>query len=556
MSETTRGPDEAPRTPEEGAIPAAVIREPGRRSLQFVWIVPILALAIGAWLLGKSVWQQGPTITLQFKSAEGIEANKTRIRHKSVDIGVVKRVQLSDDTKAVMVTAELERHSADAFLAEDTRFWVVRPRIAGGQISGLGTLLAGSYIGADPGKSASEKRSFVGLESPPAITSDVPGRAFLLRADDLGSLDINSPVNFRGVLAGRVISAEVQADGKQVLVGIFMHAPFDKMVNAETRFWNASGIDLTLDANGVKLQTQSLIPLLLGGLSFETPPEAATLPPAAADTQFTLWDNRAEAMRPRETTIETFVIKFTQSVRGLAVGAPVDFRGINAGEVKGIYLEFDPEAVRFLQVVEIHLYPDRLRSRYRAGANRPNPELTPAQRIQRFVDRGFRAQLKSANLLTGQLLVALDFFPKAPKVKMDLAQTPPEIPSIPGGLGELQEQITSIVTKLDKVPFEAIAADLRRALTTLDSTLKKADTLMGQLSTDVAPELRATLEQAKKTMRSAEGMLSTDSPLQGDLRETLVEVTKAAESMRALTDYLERHPQSLIWGKKQPGEKK
>ena len=531
-------------------------RKPTQRSLQFVWIVPIVALVIGAWLLAKSVWQQGPTITIQFKSAEGIEANKTRIRHKSVDIGTVKRVQLSDDTKAVMVTAELDRHSSEAFLAEDTRFWVVRPRIAGGQISGLGTLLAGSYIGADPGKSANERQSFVGLESPPAITSDVPGRAFVLRADDLGSLDINSPVYFRGLVAGRVISTEIQPDGKQVVIGIFMHAPFDKMVNTETRFWNASGIDLTLDANGVKLQTQSLIPLLLGGLAFETPAESTGLAPAAADSQFALWDTRAEAMKPRETTIETFVIRFTQSVRGLAVGAPVDFRGINAGEVKGIYLEFDPEAVRFLQVVEIHLYPDRLRSRHRDAAKRPLPGLTPAQRIQRFVERGFRAQLKSANLLTGQLLVALDFFPKAPKAKMDLAQSPPEIPSIPGGLGELQEQITSIVTKLDKVPFEAIAADLRRALTTLDATLKKADTLMGQLSTDIAPELRAALEQARKTMKSAEGMLSTDSPLQGDLRETLIEVTKAAESMRALTDYLERNPQSLIWGKKKPGEDK
>ena len=547
MSDTPRIPD--------GDVPEAVARKPSRRSFQLVWVIPFLALLIGAWIGGKALLQHGPTITLQFKSAEGIEANKTRIRHKSVDIGTVKSVQLSEDTKAVIVTAELERHSSDDFLREDTRFWVVRPRIAGGQISGLGTLLAGSFIGADPGKSQTEKRAFVGLESPPPITSDVPGRRFVLRAGEAGSLDVNSPVYFRGVLAGRVISVEVPADGKQVVVGVFVHEPFDKLVSAETRFWNASGVDLTLDANGVKLQTQSLIPLLFGGLSFETPPEYAALPAAAADTQYALWDNRVEAMRPRETTIETFVIKFTQSVRGLAVGAPVDFRGINAGEVRGIYLEFDPEAVRFLQVVEIHLYPDRLRSRYRDNARRPSPELTPAQRVQRFVDRGFRAQLKSANLLTGQLYVALDFFPKASKAKMDLAQTPPEIPSIPGGLGELQEQITSIVSKVEKIPFEAIAGDLRRALATLDSTLKKADTLMGQLSSDIAPEIRTTLEQARKTLRSAEGMLSTESPLQGDLRETLVEVTKAAESMRALTDYLERNPQSLIWGKKQ-GDKK
>lgn len=539
---------ETPRAhPEDVAVPEAVARSRGPRSFQLVWLIPILALAIGAWIAAKAVWERGPTITIEFKTAEGIEANKTRIRHKAVDIGTVTRVTLAEGNKAVLVTAELERDAGRSFLAEDTRFWVVRPRIAGGQISGLGTLLAGSYIGADPGQSATERREFTGLETPPPITSDVPGRRFMLRSEELGALDNNSPVYYRGVLAGRVISIEVPPDGKQVMVGVFVHEPFDKLVSTQTRFWNASGVDLTIDANGLKLQTTSLIPLLLGGIAFEAPPESGAAPRAEENATFFLWGGKADAMRPRETTVETFVIKFTQSVRGLAVGAPVDFRGINAGEVRAIYLEFDPKQVRFLQVVEVHLYPDRLRSRHRAGAP---AEAAPAQRIQRFVERGFRAQLRSANLLTGQMYVALDFFPKAPKAAVDLKKTPPELPSVPGGLGELQESITNIVTRLEKVPFDVIAQDLRKALGSLDATLKQAEAVMAKLNAEVAPELRATLEQARKTLRSAEGMLASDSPVQGNLRETLIEVTRAAESVRALTDYLERHPESLIRGRR------
>jgi len=232
------------------------------------------------------------------------------------------------------------------------------------------------------------------------------------------------------------------------------------------------------------------------------------------------------------------------------VGAPLDFRGITAGEVRRIDLDYDPVHVRFVIVVEANLFPERLRSRYRDPARRPLPELTATQRIQRFVEHGFRAQMRSANLLTGQQYIALDFFPKAQKVAFVAKEGVPEIPTLSGGFGELQESIQNIASKLEKVPFEQVAQDLRKALQSLDVTLKKADTLIGQLSTDIAPELRATLEQARKTLGGAEKALGSDSPLQGDLRETLLEVTKAAESVRALTDYLERHPESLLRGKR------
>jgi paraquat-inducible protein B len=276
----------------------------------------------------------------------------------------------------------------------------------------------------------------------------------------------------------------------------------------------------------------------------------------AANAKFTLFDNRNAAMKPHDTVIQPVIMKFTQSVRGLAVGAPLDFRGITAGEVRRIDLEYDPQNVRFLIVVEANMYPDRLRSRYRDPARRALPDLTPAQRIERFIGHGFRAQLRSANLITGQQYVALDFFPKAaPAAARPTRDGVPEIPTVAGGFGELQESLQNLASKLEKVPFDKLSDDLHNALKSLDVTLKKADTLVDQIQSDLAPELRATLEQARRTLGSAEHALGSDSPLQGDLRDSLLEVTKAAESLRALTDYLERHPESLLRGKR-PGETK
>ena len=452
--------------------------------------------------------ERGPTITIEFKTAEGIEANKTRIRHKAVDIGTVTHVKLSEGNKAVLVTAELDRdagaqlprrgHALLGGAPAHRRRPDLRARHAARRLvhrRGSGEVRRAS------GASSS------GLETPPPITSDIPGRRFMLRADELGALDNNSPVYYRGVLAGRVISIEVPPDGKQVMVGVFVHSPYDKLVSTDTRFWNASGVDLTIDANGLKLQTTSLIPAAAGrhrlrgaaGVRRARRRPTRTRPSSSGS-------GRDDAMRPRETTIETFVIKFTQSVRGLAVGAPVDFRGINAGEVRAIYLEFDPKQVRFLQVVEVHLYPDRLRSRHRAGRAAPKRRRRSASSASSSAAsaRSCAAPTCSPGRCTWRSTSSR----RRRRPQLDLKKTPPEIPSVPGGLGELQESITNIVTRLEKVPFDAIAQDLRKALASLDTTLKQADAMMAKLNTEVAPELRATLEQARKTLRSAEGALA------------------------------------------------
>ena len=537
---------------EEPQVPEAVARKPGVRWLQPIWIIPIVAALVGAWLLFQHVLDTGPLITIRFLSAEGLEAHKTRIKYKDVDIGVVKSIELDEEKKGVVVFAQMTRQASSGLLVEDTRFWVVRPRISGGHVSGLGTLLAGSHIGVDPGKSTNERRHFTGLETPQIVTSDVPGRYFVLGSEELGSIDVGSPVYFRGVTAGQVVSTEVAPDGKEVLVKVFVNSPFDRFVATNSRFWNASGIDLSLDATGVRLNTQSIATVLVGGIAFDTPTEAGVDPEprAAANSNFILWRDRAEALKPRETVVETYVMRFPQSVRGLSVGAAVDFRGVQLGEVSSIDLEYDPARVDFRTVVQIKLFPERFQSRARKP-DRVTEELADSQkRMQKFVANGFRAQLRNGNLITGQLYVALDFFPGTPGAKIDFVRTPPEIPTVPGSLAELQESLGRIVKTLEKVPFDAIGQELRKALASLDTTLKTVDKAASRVDRELIPELKATLENARKTFESAQKTLAQDSPVQNDLREALQEVSRASEALRALVDSIERQPDSLLRGKR------
>ena len=541
----------ADRRPDLPDLPAAVPVSGRRWAPQIVWIIPLVAVLVGGWLAVKVFLERGPTVTISFKTAEGLEAGKTKITYKDVEIGLVKGIALAADRKRVVVTAELVR-SAEDFLVEDTRFWAVRPRITAGGVSGLGTLLSGPYIAVDPGHSQQSRRDFVAVDVPPTVTREEAGRQFVLRADDLGSHDVGVPVYFRRLPVGEVVSHELDKDGKGVSIKIFVRAPFDQYVTANTRFWNASGVDVSLDATGVRVQTESLVSILIGGIAFQTPPDGGVAPVADANAVFNLFQTREAALKRPDLTIEHYVLVFRQSVRGLAVGAPVDFRGVTVGEVIRVGVEFDPKVFNFVQPVEIYFYPDRLRMRsVDAGAALP-PSVTQEQRVKRtqlFVDRGFRGQLRTGNLLTGQQYVAVDFFPKAPKVKVDFSKTPLEIPTIPGALEDLQETIASIAKKLDQVQYGQIDADVRKALTTLDQTLKSADVLVKRLDAETTPELTRALEDARRTLKSAEGALATESPLQTDLRESLREFSRAAASIRALADYLDRQPQSLLFGK-------
>ena len=521
-------------------LPEPEVEKPSRMP-SLVWLIPLLAALIGLTLVVRMVLDQGPTVTVSFRSADGLEPGKTKVKYKDVDIGLVKTITLARDLSKVLVTIDMSKE-AKRFTATDTRFWVVKPRIGASGVTGLNTLLSGSYIGVDAGKSEETTHEFTGLEKPPQVTRDEKGTSYVLHGESLGSIDVGSPIFYRRIQVGQVTGFDLDEKGRGVKMSVFIAAPYDQYVGKNSRWWHASGVDVRLDSSGFKVNTQSLAALLVGGIAFESVSGQKPSAAAPGGSEFALAADQASALREPDGVAVTTVLYFDQSLRGLSAGAPVDFRGIVLGEVRSVGVEFDPVKKNFRMPVTVDMYPARLGRSFAQTIGTNEDRTVGTQVLERMVARGLRGQLRTGNLLTGQLYVALDFFPNAPAAKIDATQEVVELPTVPNSLDELQTQISSIARKLDKVPFEDIGNNLR-------DTLKSADVLMKRLDSQVVPELKDMLAAARKTFHEADELLQKDSPAQSDLRQALQQVTQTMQSLDALADYLERHPEALIRGK-------
>lgn len=520
----TNGDGELPRVPESRAVPRR------RTHLSLVWLVPIVVAVASAWVAVTRILGEGPEITIVLQSAEGLEAGKAKIEYNGVQVGTVTKIRLSDDHRKVIATAQMAPKTEE-FLVEDTKFWVVRPRISGATVTGLGTLVSGAFIGMEIGESRKKQRRFEALKEPPVVTGDATGRFFVLTTPDLGSLEHGTPVFFRRLKVGEIASYELASTGKFFRIKAFVNAPYDQYVTPATRFWHASGVDVSLSASGLSLETESLVSVLIGGIAFETPAMAPVLPAAEEESVFALFEDRAEAFKPGAVDPQTYEVVFEQPVRGLKPGAPVEFRGIPIGEVVDITAQVNPRTFKFSVPVTIRVDAEKLgveveeeRALDRATWRR---ELVNA-----LVSRGVRAQLRTANLLTGALYVAFDFFPNAPPAAVDWSQKPVRLPTTPGQLEVVEAGLTNIIKKLNQVPFKAIGDDLQKTIVELDRTLVSA---------------RGTLDNANT-------FVEPNSVLSQQLDTTLQEVGGAARALRLLADYLERHPEALLRGR--PGKAK
>lgn len=516
-----------------------------RWNVSLVWIVPILAILVGASLVVRNWMQEGPVISISFNSGEGLVAHKTQVKYRSVVIGEVTSVDLADDRTGVIAKVQLS-NEARSFATQGARFWVVRPRIGAGGISGVDTLLSGSFIGADAGESKAPEKHFKGLELPPPITYGEKGKHFSLSASDLGSLDIGSSIYYRKIPVGEVVSFALKDDGSGVDIGVFVLAPFDAFVTTDTRFWNASGIDMQVGANGLKVDTESLSSILVGGLAFGSPDFAPEALPAADHTQFQLFGDRDSALAPPSGPAQYLQLRFDQAMRGLSVGAPVEFKGVEFGKVTSIKLDYDPARQSFPVVVDAVIYPQRLGPVHRkmlgVFKNKEGDMAGARRLIGTFVEHGLRAQARSGNLITGQMFISLDFYPDAPKVAFDMNANPIVIPTLPGSLEKLQEQLQQVVERIGKLPLESIASNL-------DGTLRDLRTNLKQFNGQTLPSVKATLDDLQKTLQSANSTIAEGSPQRERFGETLDELERMSRSLRDLSDYLGRHPESLIRGR-------
>ena len=560
-------PVEPAPPPQAPPLPPPVIVRTRRARFSLVWIVPIVAALVGLLMLWRSVEQRGPELTISFRNAEGLEAGHTEVRYKDVAVGRVAKVMLSPDRERVIVTVNLDK-SAEGLAVADTRFWVVRPRVNTAGVSGLSTLFSGAYIGVDAGVSSQEQRHFTGLEVPPFVLRGEPGRIFTLVADDLGSLEVGSPVLYRRTRVGRVVGFELDAVHDSLGVRIFVDAPNDQLVTTGSRFWNASGIDVTLGASGFTVNTQSIASVLIGGVAFANPDGPKASPPAPPEYRFRMADSEKTALAAPDGPPLRVRMVFNQSARGLVAGAPIDLLGVEIGSVRSVALLYDERSHRLPAEVVADIYPLRLgavRRQFKppAGSKGDADKLF----LKGLVDSGLRAQMRTGNLLTGQQFVALDFVPKATPASLDPGDAVIVIPTVPGTLADVQAQLAEIISRVGKVKFDEIGNELQSTLksanlatTQLTDTLASADAAIRELSPETQKtlgQLRDTLGGVQSALDAAQRTLSaldrnvtqSDSALQRNANQALGEVQRAAQALRVLGDYLQRHPESLLRGK-------
>jgi paraquat-inducible protein B len=507
-----------------------------------IWFVPVVAVLIGGWLVFKALSEQGPLISIQFESAEGLSVDKTVVKYKGMSIGRVEAIELMTDLSGVVLKVRMSKPS-EYVLTDKTRFWLVKPRIAAGQISGLGTLLSGSYIGIDPNPSGVKARSYVGLESPPAVLADESGRRFKLRGESVSSLTIGSPLYFHGIEAGRITGYELQEDGS-VEFDIFIVDPYHHRVSSETRFWNAGGLDLEVNADGFRLETASLSSLLVGGVSFDTQVGVGETVDVEDGHMFRLFKSERDSKNDATEVEAHFLLFFDGTVRGLSEGAPVEFRGIPVGRVEDIRLMADREKQKIEIPVLIGIQP----SLY------TDESTNPREGFANLVKQGLRASLKTGNLLTGQKYVDLAFYPDAPKATMDttsyrygvIPTTGSSLEAVATDFQELLQGLQITVARVNGL-LEPGGADKEPG--DVAAMVASLSSVAEQIDTEMAPGLSAAIVQAEQVLANAQTMLADDGITRVQLNRLLIELTETIKSIREAADYLEQKPNSIIFGK-------
>lgn len=541
-----------------------------RRRVSAMWLIPLIAVLIGCWLAWDTLSKKGPTITLTFENAEGLQAGQSQLKFKEIVFGTVKSFDLTPDRTHVKVTVETTR-KAEPLLTDTTIFWVVKPRLFAGNIEGLSTLASGSYIGMLPGETEGKpRREFVGREDPPVLQANVPGRTFKLVTSRIGSISLGSPIFFHDLDVGTVLGWDIGKGADSVTIHAFVRTPYDSYVNDDTRFWNASGFSLKLGADGMKVQLESLRALVLGGVAFETPAGATAAPASQENHTFPLFDDQEAAKAASYTRTIPAVSYFTGSIKGLAAGSEVTMHGYVIGHVTSVQLALSPERQAIVAPVRFEIQPERI-----LGVGQQLFSSSD-EAVEALLQHGLRVSLQSTSLITGQQSVALQFVPDAPQVPVEKDGADFILPTTESGdLAGLQASATDLLTKVNAIPFAEIGKNLNgilaagnnaangkqteQTLKDLSATVARVKDLVEHADNGMSPALKQlpelvaslqrTLTNTNKLVQSLGTGYGDNTQFNRDLERVLVQANEALSSIRALTDLLARDPTALIRGR-------
>lgn len=514
-----------------------------------VWLVPLIALCIGVWMVTDNYYNRGPLITIEFANAEGLEAGKTRVKTLNVDIGVVESVSLNSRRDGVIVVARLNPQ-AQPLLNAESLFWVVKPRIGSSGISGLSTLMSGSYIEFVPGDGADHTDHYIGLEQEPVTPLGVPGIRVALEGSKGKSLTVGDPVTYRGFEVGRVEKSAFDIARRTVNYQVFIRAPYSNLVTDNTYFWNSSGVSFEASAQGLKVNLGSVESLISGGVTFDVPDDLPLGESIVGDRVFNLYPDKSSVYEQRQYQFKEFVVLFEDSVRGLSIGAPIEYRGIRIGTVTDISLSMadnkriDPKERRIPVLMRIE--PARF-----GMVNDLQSVSAMSSQMERWIIQGLKASLKTGSLLTGRLFVDLDFYPidKFAVVGDFGART--VIPSVSGSLAQIEQKVFAILDKFEQLPIDVTLKNINamlhggsKTMLELQRTIKELTVLLVNDDTQALP---ATINNTLKQLSTMLKGYGENSPIYDELGQTMSQLQLFLREVRPLIKGLNNQPNALFF---------
>ncbi|MBH0025843.1 intermembrane transport protein PqiB [Pseudoalteromonas sp. SWN29] len=543
---------------------AEITKEP---KISAIWIIPAIALLVGMWMLYQYQANKGPTIFIEMPQAEGIIAGKTEIKVRSVKIGQIDHVRLSDTQDSVIARAQIDKNYNN-LLTNDAKIWVVKPRIDETGISGMSTLLSGVYLEFSPGESKELKERFQLQDEPALIGKDVKGGRFKLMSYSAEVLDVSTGIFFKNYKIGQIETATFDWENQAMKYGVFIKEPYQNLITKNSIFWVNAGIEIDLSADGININTGSLSKLLKGGISVGLPEQQAPGDIADDGYSFSLSQSYKEALEERFYDFDYYLIEFEQSIRGLRPGAPVEYRGMRVGTVveapanviidgKPAHFRNNSTAVPVLIKVEYgRLYHDSASAKeYWQGS------------LKGWIESGMRASLKPGNLLTGAVYVDFDIYPDAPQTQLGKLVQYDVFPSISSGITVLADQVSDVLNKVNNLKVEDSLEQMQATFTDYRALANEMRELLSQKDTQNLPgdfnrnfeKMTKSMEQFEVTMRQFDKTMASyqaGSELHHQIQQTLKEFKRLSEGLQPLTRGLNEQPNMLIFDKSLPADPK
>lgn len=518
------------------------------RTISKLWLLPIIALLIGGWMVYYQISNQGSLITINFLSAQGIEAGKTKIKFLNVNVGNVKKVELNSKGDGVTVTARMSK-AAEKLLVKDTQFWVVSPKVSLDGISGLNTLISGVYIQLARGVSDELEDNYNALQSPPVTPLGTPGLHITLNSDDQFAYEKGDPITYKGLTVGQFEDLYFNLEERVVYYNAFIKAPYHELITTNTKFWDMTGLNVELKASGLSLETGNIETLLSNGVTFDVPEGMKAGEKITSRYDFDVYPNYQTASDQRYKHFLEYIILVSDTVRGLVVGAPVEYRGIRIGEVTAIHVansdnRFFTDDVKI--PVLIRVQPGRV-----GLSDDEDGVATMEKQHTHWIKNGLKANLRTGNLLTGSLFIELQHYEQQPIETIDNYAGYAVIPTVADQFSNILAKVEEFIDKLNKLPLNetmvtanSTLLDISDMTSELSKTSENVNILLSDINAkELSDELKTTLLNFSQLSKD----FSAGSDNYNEISATLKSLSSLLQELEPVLNQIKHQPNSLIF---------